>query len=457
METTIHEDNSDVAFENLQLTLDRNKILTREDPGFHEARSLWNGMIDRKPLCIIQCRNADDVIAAVKFAKDNQLTVSVKGGGHNVAGNAVCLDGVMIDLSPMKKIEVDEQRKIAFVEPGVILREMDAATQKYNLATTGGTVSDTGIAGLTLGGGLGWLMGKHGTASDNLLSVDIVTAEGELLHADTDHYEDLFWAIRGGGGNFGIITRFEYQLHDFGPTLYAGMILYPMEQAMEVLSHFRKYIREAPDELMSYSGFIVTPEGMPVTFILPAWMGANDQAEQHLAPLRSFGQPIADMVTEMPYTSLQSILDAAAPKGLRRYWKSGHFTELSDEVLKICLDYVATRPSPYSPVLFFHVRGEATRIDPAATAFNYRKDHWDANIIGQWIEVQDDETNIQWVRNFWDALAPHADGVYVNHLDTDDSQRIASAYGDNFPKLKQIKRKYDPENFFRMNNNILPA
>jgi FAD/FMN-containing dehydrogenase len=414
-------------------------------------------MIDRRPAVIARCTNADDIMHAVNFARTNDLIVSVKGGGHNVAGNAVCEGGLMIDLSKMKAIHVDVAGKTATAEPGVILREFDAATIPHGLATTGGTVSDTGIAGLTLGGGLGYLMGRFGITADNLLSVEMVTANGEQIKVDKDNHPDLYWAIRGGGGNFGIVSKFKYQLHTFGPNLIAGMILYPMDKAKEVFQFYRDYIRKAPDEMMSYSGFIVTPDGLPVTFILPAWTGDIKDAEKHLAPLRSFGSPIADMITEMPYVQLQSILDAAAPTGIRRYWKSGYFTELSDELLDIVIRNVATRPSPLSPVLFFHMRGAAARVETSATAFGNRKDQWDSDIISQWLDASDDEKNISWTRSFWKEIEPLTNGVYVNHLGSDDDPRIANAYGENFERLKAIKKKYDPDNFFRLNNNIKPG
>lgn len=432
-------------------------VLLPGDAGYDEARIVWNEMIDKRPAVIVRCINTSDVIQAVKFAGKNNLVVSIKGGGHNVAGNAVCDGGLMIEFSKMKEINVDVLKSTATAQPGVLWKEFDEATQKHGLATTGGTISDTGIAGLTLGGGLGWLMCKHGTASDNLISAEIVTAKGEFLQADKDNNPNLFWAIRGGGGNFGIVTLFKYQLHRVGPTVMAGMILYPMDQAKEVMQNYRDYTRTAPDELMAYSGFIVTPDGLPVTAILPAWMGALEDAEKHLAPLRSFGSPLADLVAEISYTQLQSILDAAAPPGIRRYWKSGHFTELSDELLDRCLQYVATRPSPFTPVLFFHVRGAAVKIDSSATAFVHRKDHWDFSLISQWLTTDEDEKNLQWTREFWTAIEPLSKGVYVNHLDSDDSAKIKNAYGENFEKLKTIKKKYDPDNFFRMNNNILPA
>jgi len=441
----------------LQQLAIKGKVLTDGDAEYDNARKVWNGMIDRKPALIAQCTNADDICECVRFARKNNMIVSVKGGGHNVAGNAVCDGGLMIDLSKMKEIKVDVANKTATAEPGVILREFDAATMAHGLATTGGTVSDTGLAGLTLGGGLGWLMGKYGLTVDNLLEAEMVLANGEQVTVDEDNHPDLFWAIRGGGGNFGIVSKFKYQLHSFGPNVVAGMILYPMEQAKTVMKFYREYARTAPDELMAYSGFIVTPDGLPVTMLLPAWLGDLEEADKHLAPLRAFGTPLADMVTEMPYTALQSILDAAARTGIRRYWKSGYFTDLSDELLDIVLKYVATRPSPLSPVLFLHVRGAAARTATEVTAFGNRRDQWDSDIISQWLDAADDDKNITWTRNFWKEIEPLTNGVYVNHLGSDDDPRVANAYGPNFERLKTIKKKYDPDNFFRMNNNIKPA
>lgn len=439
-----------------QLTIKGN-VLHPGDAEYDNARKVWNGMIDRKPSLIAQCTDSNDIAECVKFAGKNNLVISVKGGGHNVAGNAVCDDGLMIDLSKMKVIHVDVVNKTATAEPGVILREFDAATIQHGLATTGGTVSDTGLAGLTLGGGLGYLMGRFGLTADNLLSAEMVLANGDQVKVDKDHYPDLFWAIRGGGGNFGIVSKFEYRLHSFGPNVVAGMIFYPMDKAKEVFQFYRDYIRKAPDEMMSYAGFIFTPEGLPVTFILPVWTGNINDAEKYLMPLRSFGSPIADMITEIPYIQLQSILDAAAPTGIRRYWKSGYFTDLSDELLDIVLHNLSIRPSPLSPVLFFHMRGAAAKIETSATAFGNRRDQWDSDIISQWLDAADDEKNISWTRKFWKEIEPLTNGVYVNHLGTDDDPRIANAYGENFERLKKIKKRYDPDNFFRMNNNIKPA
>lgn len=439
-----------------QLTI-KGAMLQPGDAEYDNARKVWNSMIDRNPALIAQCTNADDIVECVKFARKHNMLVSVRGGGHNVAGNAVCDGGLMIDLSKMKEIKVDVANKTATAEPGVILREFDAATIQHGLATTGGTVSDTGLAGLTLGGGLGWLMGKYGITVDNLLSAEMILANGEKVTVDKDTHPDLFWAIRGGGGNFGIVSKFKYQLHEFGPNVVGGLILHPMEQGKALMQFYREFARNAPDELMAYSGFMVTPDGLPVAFVLPAWLGDPKDGEKHLAPLRSFGTPLADMVTEMPYTALQSILDAAAPAGIRRYWKSGYFTELSDQLLDIVLKHVATRPSPMTPVLFFHMRGAAARVAGDATAFGNRRDQWDSDIISQWLNAADDEKNITWTRNFWKEIEPLTNGVYVNHLGSDDDPRVANAYGSNFENLKAIKKKYDPNNFFRMNNNIKPA
>ena len=444
-----------VASTELQPSISR-KLLFEDDNAYHAARKVWNGMIDKRPAFIVQCSETAEVVSAVKFARHHNIKISVRGGGHNIAGNAVCDQGMMIDLSPMKAISVDPAKKTARAQGGVLWRELDAATQKYNLATTGGTISDTGIGGLTLGGGLGWLMGKHGATCDNVLSAELITADGALLKVDQDNYPDLFWAIRGGGGNFGIVTQFEYRLHDVS-TVFGGMLLYTMDKAKEVFQFYREFVKDAPDELMSYSGFIVTPDGVPVTMLCPVWVGNTEEGARRLAQLRTFITPIADMVGEMPYVQIQSLLDAAAPTGIRRYWKSGYFTELSDELLDIVIANVALRPSPLSPVLFFHIHGEAARVSPDATAFVHRKNQWDSDIIAQWIEPANDEINISWTRKFWKEVEPLTNGVYVNHLDKDDSGRIKNAYADNYKRLQQIKAKYDPGNFFNLNNNIVPA
>lgn len=431
-------------------------ILVPGDEQYDSARAVWNGMIDRKPAIIFQCKNNEDVVHAILCARKLDLSVSVRGGGHNVAGNAVCEQGVMIDLSLMKKINVDPAKKTVTAEAGVIWRELDQATQQFGLATTGGTVSETGIAGLTLGGGIGWLMSMFGSASDNLLSATVVTAEGVIIPADKDNYRDLFWAIRGGGGNFGVVTSFTFRLHKVGPVVTGGMLLYPMEMAKQVMKFYREFVPTTPDQLVIFAGFICTPDGIPVTALLPAWFGPQEKAEKMLAPVRAFATPVADMVGPVPYTELQKSLDAAAPKGIRRYWKSGFFSDLSDELIDMQIAHLQNRPNPMTPVLFFYLKGEITRTSPTASAFSKRQQCWDIDIVTQWIDSGEDEKNIAWTRNFWSALAPFSEGVYVNHLDRDDADRMKSAFGENYNQLKKIKTMYDPQNFFCMNNNIPP-
>ena len=435
----------------------RGELLHPHDAGYDEARAVWNAMIDKNPALIARCLGTVDVMSAVNFARTHNLTVSVRGGGHNVAGNAVCDGGLMIDLSPMKGIRVDPSRRTARVEPGVIWSEVNRETQAFGLATTGGTVSHTGVAGLTLGGGLGWLMATHGLTCDNLLSVDVVTADGQLLTASESENPDLFWALRGGGGNFGIVTSFELKLHPVGPMVVGGMVLYPIAQAKEVLRFYREYARNAPDELTAFAGFMTTPDGLPVVGIIVGWFGPLEEAEERLEPVRSFGPPIADLVGPIPYEQLQKMLDDAAPFGLQRYWKSGYFKELGDDLLDLIIERAAAKTSPMSVVILFHLHGACARVDPTSTAFAHREDQWDFDIISQWMDPAETDRHVEWARTFWQAVEPFSQGVYVNHLDADDSAgRVRSAYGPNYERLVAVKTQYDPGNFFRLNNNIVP-
>ena len=432
-------------------------LLRPGEEGYDQARAVWNGMIDKCPALIARCTDSADVVSAVRFARAHQLVVSVRGGGHNIAGNAVCAGGLMIDLSPMKAVEVDATKRTARAEAGVLWSELDQATQQHGLATTGGTVSHTGIAGLTLGGGLGWLMGKHGLACDNLLSVDIVTADGELLTASETEKEDLFWAVRGGGGNFGVVTSFTYQLHSVGPTILGGMVLYPQSQAKDVLHFYREFARTTSDDLIIFAALLNTPDGMPVIALLVGWFGPLDEGQQHLKPLHDFGTPLADLVAEIPYLQLQTLFDAATPHGLLRYWKSGNLQELRDDFIDVIVDQVTRQPSPYSFILFFHQKGVAARVDSAKTAFGLREDQWDFDIVSQWTDPADNQINIDWTRTFWSQVEPYTKGVYVNHLGgEDEASRVRAAYGPNYDRLVALKTKYDPENFFRLNNNITP-
>lgn len=446
----------DAAVEVLRTGL-RGELLRPGNPSYDEVRTVWNAMIDRRPALIVRCAGASDVIEAVAFARAQGLEVSVRGGGHNVAGNAVCEGGLMIDLSRMRSIRVDPTLRTARVEPGATWRELDEEAQNFGLATTGGTVSHTGVAGLTLGGGLGWLMARHGLACDNLFSVEIVTADGQLRTASEEENEDLFWAVRGGGGNFGIVTSFEFRLHRVGPTVLGGMVLYPLEQAREVLRFYREYARNAPDDLTVFAGLLTTPDGHPVVAIIPGWFGALEEGELYLEPLRRFGSPIADLTGPVPYGQFQTLFDAAAPFGIPRYWKSGLFRELPDELIAAIVEHTERKTSPFSAVLFFHMHGAAARVDSDATAFAHRADQWDIDILAQWTDPAEADQHIGWTRAFWNTLESFSEGVYVNHLDADDGEgRVRTSYGANYERLTILKQKYDPANFFHLNNNIAP-
>jgi FAD/FMN-containing dehydrogenase len=435
----------------------RGQVLTPESTDYEAVRRVWNGMIDTRPALIVRCATPADVITAVNFARANGARLSVRGGGHNVAGLALCEDGVTVDLSSMRAIVVQPDAKTARAEGGVTWGELDAATLKYGLATNGGMVSTTGIAGLTLGGGIGWQMARHGLTCDNLLSAEVVTANGRMLRVSATEHTDLFWALRGGGGNFGIVTAFEYQLHPMA-TFVGGMVLYPMSQARTVLSGYRQLATQAPDELTIHAGFLTTPDGNDVVAIIAAWFGAAEDARRHLDPVRQLGTPLADLLGPMSYTQLQTLFDPAAPAGLRRYWKSGYVPELSDAVIDVLITEAARKTSPFSIVLLLHMHGKATRIAPDATAFGARSPQWDIDILPQWHSPAEDQRHTEWARRFWSDLERFTRGVYSNHLDADDgAPRVRAAYGTNYDRLVAIKRKYDPDNFFNVNNNIPPT
>ena len=436
----------------------RGKLLRHSDAGYDDARRVWNGMIDKRPALIARCVGVADVMDAVNFARNNDLLVSVRGGGHNITGNAVCEGGLMIDLSPMKGLRVDPSQRTACAQAGLTWGEYNRETQAFGLASTGGVVSTTGIAGLTLGGGLGWLMGKHGLSCDNLLSADIVTADGRFLTASTTENTDLFWGLRGGGGNFGIVTSFEYRLHTVDSVL-AGMVVYPMAKAKEVLRFYREYARTCPDELTAFAAMMTSPEGAPVVAIVVGYIGPIAEGELLVAPVRKFGPPVADTIAPTSYVQLNTMLDGAFPYGgVQRYWKSSFLKQLGDDVLDVLVDRAATLPSPMSMVGFFHVHGAATRVDRNETAFEHRDDQWDYDIISQWLDLGKSARHIQWTRAFWTAVEPFATGeVYVNHLDAEEATRIRAAYSDNYGRLLALKNKYDPTNLFRLNQNIKPT
>ena len=437
----------------------RGRLLQPGDGGYDEARRVWNGMIDRRPALIARCAGPADVMAAVRFAREHRLLVSVKGGGHNITGNAVCEGGLMIDLSPMKSVRVDPAGRTARAEAGLTWGEYNRETQAFGLASTGGVVSTTGIAGLTLGGGLGWLMGKHGLSCDNLLSADLVSAEGELLTASADQHPDLFWGLRGGGGNFGVVTSFEYRLHPVAPVL-AGMVLHPMTQAKKVLQFYRDFARSCPDEALAAAALMTAPDGAPVVAIIASHIGDIAAGERVLAPVRKFGAPLVDTIAPTSYVALNTLFDAAVPYGgVQRYWKSSFLKELGDDLLDIMVARAASMRSPMSMVLFFHLHGAAARVHPRETAFGAREDLWDYDVISQWTDPAETPDHIRWTREYWSAVEPFASGeVYVNHLDAEEATRIRAAYaGGNYDRLVALKNKYDPTNLFRMNQNIRPT
>ena len=436
----------------------RGRLVQSGDGGYDQARTVWNGMIDRRPALIARCAGPADIIASVHFARDHGLLVSVKGGGHNITGNAVCEGALMIDLSPMKGVRVDPAGRTARAEAGLTWGEYNRETQAFGLASTGGVVSTTGIAGLTLGGGLGWLMGKHGLSCDNLISADLVTADGALVTASAERNSDRFWGLRGGGGNFGVVTSFEYQLHPVGPVL-AGMVIHPMARAKEVLRFYRDFCRGCPDEMLAAAALMTSHEGEPVAVIIASYIGDLADGERAMAPLRKFGTPLADTIAPTSYVQLNTLFDAAVPYGgVQRYWKSSFLDELGDQLLDIMVTRAAKMLSPMSMVLFFHMHGAAARVDRDATAFGLRRDQWDYDAISQWNDPAETAGHIQWTRDYWTAVEPFASGeVYVNHLDAEEATRIRAAYSGNYERLVALKNKYDPANLFRMNQNIRPT
>ena len=439
----------------------RGTLLLPADGGYDDARQVWNGMIDRRPGMIVRCAGVADVIAAVKLAKAYDLVVAVKGGGHNIAGNAVCEGGLMIDLTDMRGVHVDPQARTARAQGGATWGDFDAETQVFGLATTGGLISGTGVAGLTLGGGIGWLMGSHGLACDNLLSVDLVTADGERVTASAEQNPELFWGLKGGGGNFGVATSFEFRLFPVAP-LFAGMLLHPLDRAAEALGHFRDFILDSPDALGAAAGFVTAPDGNRVLALIPVFNGPVEEGARVLQPLREFGPPVVDTLAPTPYRSIQTQLDAGSPPGGRNYWKSSFLAALSDDAIGILVDRIKVAPSLDCKLFVECFGGEVTRIPRDATAFDHRHSPFNLLILAGWEHASEDEENIAWARETWQQMQPHAtQSVYVNYLnelDAEGSDRIESAYGaEKYARLAALKTQYDPGNLFRMNQNVRPA
>ena len=437
----------------------RGRALRPGEERFDAARKVWNGMIDRRPALIVQCAGAADVINAVTFAREHNLPLAVRGGGHSAAGNGVCDGGLVIDLSPMKGIRVDAAHRTARAEPGLTWAEFDRETQAFGLATTGGVVSTTGIAGLTLGGGIGWLMRTHGLTCDNLLSVDLVTADGRLRTASAEEHADLFWAVRGGGGNFGVATSFEYQLHPVGPTILGGLLIWPRPLARDVLRLYRDFTQTAPESAGAYAALGTSPDGVPIVVVVPFYHGPIAEGEKLLQPLRTFGPPVADLVQPMPYTAFQQILDPLNPPGNRVYWKSAMLQPLHDDAIETILEHAEGSPSPLSAAIIEFYGGAANRVGVQDTAYPHRDATYALNAVAAWTDSAQDEPNIRWSRRLWEAMRPFSPGsVYVNFLGLDEGEdRVKAAYGPNYDRLAEIKTRYDPSNLFRFNQNIEPA
>lgn len=445
----------------------RGQVLVPGAAGYDDARKIWNAMIDRRPAVILRCAGVADVRLAVNFARENGLVVAVRGGGHNIAGTGVCEGGMMIDLSPMKSVRVDPAGARAFVEPGALLSDVDHETQAFGLALPLGINSTTGVAGLTLGGGFGWLTRRFGMTIDNLVSADVVTADGEFLHASAQDNEELFWAIRGGGGNFGVVTMFEYQLHPVGPMVYGGLVVLPLEQGKEALQKYRDALPSMPPELTVWAVLRLAPplpflpesaHGKPMLAFALCYSGDPAQGPAAVEAVRGWGKPYGEHLGPMPYTAWQKAFDPLLTPGARNYWKSHNLGFLEDGLIDTIVASVDNPPSPQCEIFLGYIEGVAKRVPVAATAYPHRAAQFAMNVHGRWDAPQDDDRCIAWARALFKATEPFAQGgVYVNFLTQDEAERTGSAYGPNFERLTRAKTRYDPSNLFRHNQNIPPA
>jgi FAD/FMN-containing dehydrogenase len=444
----------------------KGKVVLPEDPEYNEIRKIWNAMIDRHPAIIVRCADPGDVQNAIAFAKENKLDLTIRGAGHNIAGNAVSENGLMIDLSTLKNVRVDAESKRAFVDPGATLRDFDEAVQAYGLATPIGINSTTGIAGLTLGGGFGWLTRKYGFTIDNLLSAEMITADGQKRLVSQNENADLFWAIRGGGGNFGVVTQFEFGLHHVGPQILAGLFVFPFEQAKTVLANYREFMKSAPEEL---NVWVVMRQAPPLPFlpenvhgkevvVLAAFYEGDITAGQKVINnLRGFGNLHGEHIGPQPYSQWQQAFDPLLTPGARNYWKSHNFTELTDDAFNTMIEYAGKLPSSQCEIFVACISGAPNRVAPDATAYRYRDAKFILNVHARWDSTNDDQKCIGWAREFFKASAPFASaGAYVNFMTDDEGERVSSVYGPNYQRLAEIKKKYDPDNLFHFNQNIRP-
>ena len=429
------------------------------DPAYEQTRRVHNGLINKHPALIARCRTVPDVVDAVSLGRRQGAEISVRGGGHGVAGLAVTDGGLMIDLASMKGIRVDPVRQTVWAQAGVTWKEFNRAAACHGLATTGGVVSSTGLAGLTLGGGEGWLMGKYGLTIDNLLAVEVVTAAGDVVTASIDQNQDLFWALRGGGGNFGVATSFEYQAHQVA-TVYGGMVAYPVSRAREAFGFYRDLTRSAPGELTVYFNLFADPAAPEekLAAMIACHCGDPAAAERDLKPLRDFGPPAVDLIQPMPYPVMNTLSDAGYPRGASNYWKSAFLSELSDAALEVMTSALYRCPSPMSGLGIVPYLGAVARVDPAATAFAHRDGGYSLLIVSQWQDPRDTDSNIAWAKETYEQLRPYlADRQYLNNLPADDGRIARGLWGANYERLVTIKRRYDPDNTFRLNHNINPA
>jgi len=444
----------------------RGELVLAGDPGYDEVRALWNAMIDRRPALIARCAGTADVIQSLKLAREHDLLFSVRGAGHNIAGKASCDDGLMIDLSGMRDVRVDPAARTVRVSPGATLGDLDHETQAFGLAVPVGINSTTGVAGLTLGGGFGWISRKHGLTCDNLLSADVVTADGKLVRASAKEEAELFWGLRGGGGNLGIVTSFEFRAHPVGPEVLAGLVVHPFAAAADVMRQWRDFCAKAPDEATCW---VVARKAPPLPFLPEEWHGrevlvlammyTGDMAagEKVFKTLRAVGKPIADVVSPHPFSGWQTAFDPLLTPGLRNYWKSHNFTEMSNEAIDTVLGYAAKLPSPHTEIFIGQLGGATSRVAQNATAYPHRDARFVMNVHTRWEKAQDDASCIAWARKLFDDTAPHATGgVYVNFV-SEDEDRVQAAYGGNYERLAKLKKRYDPQNLFRVNQNVVPA
>lgn len=445
----------------------KGRIIQPADSNYDEARKIWNAMVDCRPALIAQVSVADDVLSAIKFAREYNLNITIRGAGHNIAGNSICDDGLMIDFSSMKNVSVDPNKKVAFVEPGATLKDFDAEVQKYGLATPVGINSTTGIAGLTLGGGFGWLTRKYGMTIDNLISVDVVTVNGEKIRASECENDDLFWAIRGGGGNFGVVTRFEFKLHPVGPEILAGLLVFPFKQAKSILQQFRDFIQTTPPE---FNVWIVMRKAPPLPFLPEEVHGKEvvvlaicvtaeiNKNEKLIDSLRSFGDPVGEHIGNMPYVNWQQAFDPLLTPGVRNYWKTHNFIELKDGAMDSMIEYAGKLPSAQCEIFIAYLQGKLNSVSAEAMAYSGRDLKYVLNVHGRWDDAKQDKECINWAREFFTASSKYASGgAYVNFMTEEEKDRVAKAYGPNYDRLTKIKKKYDPNNLLRHNQNIKPA